>query len=98
VFSLFYFFPLQNGCHCHGHQSNATIQKWGLVNIKESYPPKKKRINSVFIAIVYLDIYHSRVLTVTVSTGVPGFFPSSTAKLYILIQACLALVFSLLKL
>ena len=55
------------------------------MNIKESYPPKKKRINSVFIAIVYLDIYHSRILTVTVSTGVPGFFPSSTAKLYIFV-------------
>lgn len=57
----------------------------GASEYKRKLPPKKKRINSVFIAIVYLDIYHSRVLTVTVSTGVPGFFPSSTVKLYIFV-------------
>ena len=53
--------------------------------VKESSPKTHGELKQNNSAIVYLDIYNSRLLTVTVSTGVPGFFPSSTAKLYIFV-------------
>ena len=53
--------------------------------VKESSLKTHGKLKQNNSAIVYLDIYNSRLLTVTVSTGVPGLFPSSTAKLYIFV-------------